>query len=148
MPKPAFTALAEVYVHAAAGSVWRRFSRLADWPLWDAGVANAAWTHGEPWQDGSIFTVHRRGGLSASEKAVVRMAAPGEAAVWESSRPGLHVVHAVRFSDELGGCKLSAQRAYHGSLAPLVGLLWRGREARRLHNSLAALAALIERSPR
>lgn len=148
MPRPAFTTEAEVYIHAAARAVWRRFTRLADWPLWDAGVANAVWTHGEPWQDGAMFEVHRRGGLPAAERAVVRMAVPGEAAVWESSRPGLLVVHAVRFSDELGGCKMSAQRAYHGSLASLLGLLFRRREARSLQSSLAALAAMIERNPR
>ena len=148
MISPKFSIAAEIYIHAARGTVWQKFCQRQEWPRWDAQIGPGRWLDNQTpteWQEGDRFQMQTQSPLGLHlETAVVRMVVPDDTLVWESAAAGVNVVHSAHFADELGGCKVRVRNTYHG-LA--VFLLWlsRGRQQKQLADSLHAFKEYVER---
>ncbi len=149
MINPSFQVQDELYIHAASDTVWQKFSRLDDWPRWNSEVISADWVQGAHWQEGSIFHIRHKSlmGMKTTTPAIVRMCVPATTVVWESNASGITVVNSASFSDEVGGCKLSARHTYHGMPTLALRLLG-GRQQKNLENAMRELKEFVEGSPR
>ncbi len=140
---------ADVYIHAASPAVFRAFSDITRWRDWYPGVLGARWVDGEPWDENARFAIETRNVLGATTagEAIVRMSVLDDLLVWENNVPGLSVVATARFEDEVGGCKLTLRKTYHGPLA--VGMTLLGaRQRRMLTEGLGRLKQRVEGMPR
>ena len=141
----------EIYIHAATGAVWQKFSQVNQWPRWNSQVQEVRWLDNQtikPWQEGARFAIRHQSILGATTtKAVVRMCVPANTVVWESSTMGLQIVNSASFSDDAGGCKLRAKHTYHGPMSLVVQLL-RGRQQQLLETAMQELKEFVEGSPR
>lgn len=148
MISPRFSITAEVYIHAARGTVWQKFCQLQEWPRWDSQVIAAHWLDNPTpteWQENARLQIQTLGRWGPrQETAIVRMVVPAATVVWESITPGINIVHSTHFADELGGCKLRVRNSYHG-LAVFQVWLARGRQQRQLEETLHAFKEYIER---
>jgi len=148
MISPKFSITAEVYIHAARGTVWQKFCQLQEWPRWNRQIIAAHWLDKQTsteWLENARLQIQTPGRWGTRrETAVVRMVVPADTLVWESSAPGVNIVHSIHFADELGGCKLRARNAYHG---PAVFRFWlaRGRQQRQLEETFHVFREYIER---
>ena len=135
----------ELYIHAAASAAWSKFSRLADWPIWNSEILDARWLSGKPWQENSRFLLRHKSlfGSTKETHALLRMVVPGQSALWESQGAGMTVVHSAAFRPEVGGCRLSARHSYHGAPSLLLWLL-QGRQQQKLDRAMAELKGYIE----
>jgi hypothetical protein len=139
----------DVYIHAAPAAVYRRFTDIDDWANWYPGVLGARWTRGVDWQEDAQMALRVRNLLGATVESVatVRMSVPNSTLVWENAMPGLNVVCTARFAEEVGGCRLTIRKNYHGLLAFLMPLL-QSRQRSMLDEGLATLKRTIEKQPR
>lgn len=148
MISPSFTLGAEIYIHAARGAVWQKFSHLDEWPHWQPTIRAAHWSALPPqghWQENARFRLEEQGRIGTTVRtAIVRMVVPDATLVWESSAPNLTIVHSAHFTDELGGCKLQLRNTYHG-LAALPLFFWRSGQQGQLEQSLRNLKEWVER---
>lgn len=149
MVGPQIEAAADIHIHAATGAVWQIFQDVSRWPQWHPQVREAAWAAGEPWAEGSKLRLALNSplGFPVTTTATVRMAVPANTVVWEGGIGGVIAVHTVRFSDELGGCRIHEREVYHGLLAFGMGLL-KGRQEVAFAQALTTLKSLVEGLPR
>lgn len=139
---------ADIYIHAATGAAWQKFSQLEKWPSWSHSILEARWLSGKPWEEGARFQLYHESLLGRSTtKAQIRMSVPGNTVVWESQQPGLLVVNSVRFSDTAGGSTFWARHAYHGALS-LVFQLLRVRQQGNLEKAISEFKRYVEGMPR
>ena len=138
----------ELFIQAAREAVWRKFTRLHEWPLWNSEILAADWVSGEPWTEGARFSLRHRSLLGETTTvAVLRMVSPGRAAVWESQALGMTIVNSANFADDLGGCKLTARHAYHGA-GSLVLRVFKARQQATLARAMRELKTVVEGEPR
>ena len=145
MINPSFQVQDEIYIHAASQAVWRKFSRLSEWPQWNSEILAARWVQGDEWQEGSILELRHKSlfGTEATTTAVIRMCVPGNTVVWESRTAGMTVVNSASFADDVGGCKLTARHAYHG-MPTLALRLLSGRQRSNLEQAMRELKRFVE----
>jgi len=138
----------DIYIHAAAGAAWQKFSQLENWPSWSKSILDTQWLEGQPWEEGSRFQLYHHSMLGqATTIARIRMSVPGNTVVWESSQPGILVVNSVRFNSTAGGCTFWARHAYHGPLAFIFQFL-RARQQRNLEDAVQEFKSYVEGLPR
>lgn len=137
-----------IYIHAAPLAVYRAFADVARWPQWYPGVIQAEWIQGEAWQDGATLRTRVQSIFGPTTGfATVRMSVPGRTLVYENAMPGLQIVCTVNFDEDVGGCKLTIRKYYHGLLAFMMTLL-QGRQQSMLISGLSNLKRSIEGVPR
>jgi hypothetical protein len=146
MINPSFQIVDEIHIQVARGSVWRVFTRLEDWPLWNSEIIEASWLEGEPWTEGAVFELRHKSlfGAVTATRATLRMVVPEMSAVWESQGAGMHIINSAHFQDDLGGCKLTAKHAYSGIGAAGLMLL-KGRQQAKLAAAMEELKQHVER---
>lgn len=139
----------EIFIHAAPAAVFRAFTNIGGWATWYPGVVGARWAEGEPWREGSRFAIETRNvlGITTSAVGTVRLRSLDQVIVWESVGSGLTVVATARFEDEVGGCRLTLSKNFHGPLSLLMPLLV-ARQRGQVTTGLNTLKAQIERQPR
>lgn len=149
MIHPAFQIVDEIHIQAARGGVWRVFTRLEEWPLWNSEIIEANWVEGEPWTENAVFELRHKSlfGAVTATRAVLRMVVPETSAVWESRGAGIHIVNSAHFQDDLGGCKLTAKHAYSGIGAAGLMLI-KGRQQAKLAAAMEELRRYVERGKR
>lgn len=149
MIHPAFQIVDEIHIQAARGGVWRVFTRLEEWPLWNSEIIEANWVEGEPWTENAVFELRHKSlfGAVTATRAVLRMVVPETSAVWESRGAGMHIVNSAHFQDDLGGCKLTAKHAYSGIGAAGLMLI-KGRQQAKLAAAMEELRRYVERGNR
>jgi hypothetical protein len=135
----------DIFIHSARATVWNRFTNLQTWSLWNPQVEEITWAQGSPWSEGSVMIIRQRTllGMPRLTYAQLRMAARGSAVVWESQFTGFSAVHSARFTDDLGGCRLSARHTYQGPVVPLLWIL-KPRQRRLLVESMARFKTFVE----
>jgi hypothetical protein len=140
---------ADIYIHAAPAAVYRRFTNITEWPSWYPGVLDARWRSGHAWDEGAEIALRVRNvlGMATDGAAIVRMSVPDSRLVWETMLASSSIVATARFEEEVGGCKLTIRKNYHGPLTMLLPLL-RGRQEGQLRRGLAELKRKIEGQPR
>ncbi|NJN82484.1 MAG: hypothetical protein HC802_09560 [Caldilineaceae bacterium] len=140
---------ADIYVHASRGAVWRHFGAISLWPEWYPRVLSVRWIEGEPWSEDAVMQVFVKNslGMTASGLGVVRLCLPEERAVWENAMSGLTTVCIARFEENVGGCKLTLKKSYHGVGAVAIPLLKNGQR-RALTQALQNLKKIVEGQPR
>ncbi len=135
MFNPRMQISANRFIQAARPAVWKKFTRLAEWPRWQPQVDATGWESGEGWQEGHRFRYTHSGHVS---HALIRMVSPGAVTVWEVESPAGSAVYTLHCTDQLGGCKVVLRCTYHG-----VAVLWlwlqRGQRQQELQAILTAL---------
>lgn len=145
MINPTLTVESDIYIHAARGAAWEKFTDLTLWPHWDPSVLAAQWQRGNRWQEGATFAVQQqRGWGTRNLQAVIRMVVPDDTTVWESGGSGQQVVHSAHLTDDLGGCKIRLRETYHGPWVFALYLM-RGQQRARLETTLREFKAYVER---
>ncbi len=146
MINPSFQIVGETHIRVARGSVWRVFSRLEDWPLWNSEIIEANWVAGKPWTEGAVFELRHKSlfGAVTATRATLRMVAPETSVVWESQGAGMHIINSAHFQEDLGGCKLTARHAYSGIGAAGLMLI-KGRQQAKLAAAMEELKQYVER---
>lgn len=145
MINPTLTVESDIYIHAARGAVWEKFTDLDTWPRWNPSVLVAQWRSGNRWQEGATFSIQQQSRWGERTRlAVIRMVVPDDTTVWESGGGGQQTVHSAHLTDDLGGCKIRLRETYHG---PWVFALYlgRGQQRARLETALREFKAYIER---
>ena len=138
MIRPQMQIQAELYIHTARESIWRKFTRLADWPAWQPDVIAIQWRLGNNWQEEAQFEVHYA--RQKKSRYIIRMVSPGMVTVWEDMGPAQTAVYMLHCTDQVGGCKVTLSCTYHG-VAVALQWLQRSRRQRQLRSILEALQA-------
>lgn len=109
------------------GAAWAAFSRVEAWPRWDwMGSADAAWTDGDPWRQGSVL---RLGHRPFTFECVLVRVDPPRAVTWSGGGLGIAARHTFRFHAHPTGCLIESEEIFEGRgarlIRPLVRWYWR-----------------------
>ena len=134
-------------ISASPEEVWRVFSQLERWPLWNPVCRRARHLTGPPWRKGSTLEITLKPWwLALTFRPTVLESSPPERVLWLGRGGGVYGQHTFTFEAEGEGTRATSYEVFSGTMLwamPLVSPA--GRVKRMFAQWLEALKAEVEK---
>ena len=101
---------------------WQKFMKVEEWPWWNRVVAQAKWTEGQPWQQGSRLSIELAYPKRNAWKMTVTENAAPRTVAWSAAGSGMSGTMRFRFDAAGdGNTNLSAECELSGWKTAFAG---------------------------